>query len=401
VFGVVAVVFMRSTLQSSVLVGLLTLAGCGGGPTTPVATSDKNAAPIDTNRNKKPPTVTAVKNAPQSDDAVRAASAAGARYTIMCTKVAGEGHERLARLQKDSLIRTTNRPDFYVIHSADYSEILYGYYKDHDRDANPAEFDRAERDLKWLKGRGGAGGGQFPGSIIVPLPSPDPEANPEWNLAKLDLNKPVTDPKRAYWSVAIAAYTSDARDESGQPLDRKQAAVDSVKAARAAGIPAYYWHGETTSNVCIGVWPRNAIREQERSDAQSVSESSANAGQDLVVSPGALPPGAAEDLEARHNVKVFQPKIEILDPSLAKTMKDYQEYSVNSAIQINKITDPRTGVVTERPQKSFLIEIPRQQASQLGRPAGGGGGGAAEPSAPLLIDPSRPAAGGRLRSVGQ
>ncbi|HEY0008390.1 MAG TPA: hypothetical protein VGB55_06680 [Tepidisphaeraceae bacterium] len=397
---------MRYLLQRSFIVGLLVVAGCAGSGSTDnaTATAKPELEPRSTATQAPPqPGKAGAPPAPASD-AGAAAIKAGARYAILCSRVGGEGHERQARLTKENLVRSTGRSEFHVVHSADYSEVMYGYYTERSPLVNAAEAQRAEKDLKWLKGlKGPNGSAMFARSLIIPLPVPDPVANPAWDLALLDKGKPALEPGRSYWSIVVAAYTADALDpETRLPIDRKQAAVESVKAAREQGIPAYYWHGENVSHVCIGVWPRSAIREQEKSSAESRSESSADSGEALVVSPGGLSQGMTEQMQANPNVKVFQPKIDVLDPTLMATWKKYSDYVLNGAVPVDRITDPLTGKVTSKTQNSFLVEIPRMQAAEGGAAAAGAAVREQQvaPSTPMLIDPARGSSpGGSLRRV--
>lgn len=86
--------------------------------------------------------------------------------------------------------------------------------------------------------------------------SPDPVAPPEWNLVNRDADKDAKDPRRAYWSLEIMAFKVN-------PL-RKEAAVKAVAAFRKDGVEAYYYHGETTSSVCVGAWPMDAVKPENR-----------------------------------------------------------------------------------------------------------------------------------------
>jgi hypothetical protein len=150
--------------------------------------------------------------------------------------------------------------------------------------------------------------------------------------------------------------------------------------------------------VCIGAWPRKAIRDQSTGGSQANSGKTAKTrteGKDIVVSPGALPAGMAENLMKEHDVEVFQPKVEIDDPSLLRAMEQYKEYSVNGLVQVNDMTDPKTNKRVRRPQPSFLVEIPLTQPSMLSTDARSN----PDNPPPTLINPMGPAQGGRLRGV--
>ncbi len=117
-----------------------------------------------------------------------------------------------------------------------------------------------------------------------------------------------------------------------------------------------------SSTVCVGTWPRSAVKEQESTDAHS----NADTGQDLVVAASPLPEGMAKQIEnSGRDIKVIQPKIEVLDRSMLAMQQRFHDYSVNGETQVNRITDPRTGKATDRTQPSFLVQIPQLQASLL------------------------------------
>lgn len=389
-------------VTSLTLAGFLAIAGCGGdGTTTPMPPSPN--APTQTSL---APAAKPVAAAPGA--AAQSAAAANphlatpdAKYTIICTRYTGAGHVQQARLAKDNLVRATGRREFYVVHEENQSTLYFGYYKQIERAVDPAEAQRAEQDLLFLRSLQDAAGNKlFPGCLKEALPIADPNGPPEYDLARLDHDKAPDDPTRRYWSIAIAGYTVDAvgqGEDAGK--NRKQLAVESVIAARKQGIEAYYYHGPNVSTVCIGAWPRSAVREQDSTDAHSNGDN----GQDLVVSSSPLPAGMAEEIEKQssRDIKVFQPKIDIDDPTLLNTWKRYPYYSVDGQIQANRITDPRTGKATIRKQESFLVEIPRLQpamtqggADQLSPDSVNG------PSAPTVVNPLAPdSGGGQLRSI--
>jgi hypothetical protein len=187
--------------------------------------------------------------------------------------------------------------------------------------------------------------------------------------------------------LQIAAYKDSPQ--------RKQAAVEAVRAAREQGIEAYYYHGETTSSVCIGAWPRAAVREQEEAAAQT-SENSPD--QDILVLPTPLP--NQEKLDVRNQkgerVKTYAPRFEALDPTLIAAMEKYPTHAVNGVTYVSKVTDPATKQVKEIEDPSYVVEIPKQKISLLRQ----------QPQAPQLLAPPTAApaqssqGGGRLKSLG-
>lgn len=382
---------MRKWIVSGLV--LLSMSGCGGGgrvSVPPSAAPDPSAVP----QPGKPTT-------PQQPSAVQASSTGvhipeDARFTIECARYIGSDHVQQSRLIKDQMIRTTGRNDFYVQHHEGYSVLYLGYYKTIDRLVDSREAQRSSDDLSMLeKIRLPSGVKMFPRALKVPIETANPEAPDEWDLAKLDADKPANDPDRRFWTIVIAAYTNDVLDENGQPGDRKRMAVESVKAARAQGVEAYFYHGESMSQVCVGAWPRRAIREQEMASAESRSEAKANSGEALVVSPAPLPESFAQQLEQSHAVKVVQPKVVIQDPSLAQAIKYWEQfpYSVNSVAQQVTVTDPVTRKKVVRDQPPFLSQIPQVQKTLIRHPPS-----ESEPS-PTMINPLKPGTTDGLRRM--
>lgn len=381
---------MRTWVVSWLVLGLV---GCGGSGSVSVPSSSTP---------DQPPLIKSEKPATgQQQSSIQALSIAAnipedARFTIECTRYMGPDHVQQSRLVKEQMIRTTGRNDFYVQHHEGYSVLYFGYYKTIDRLVDAREAQRSSEDLDMLeKMRLPSGAKIFPRALKVPIETANPEAPDEWDLAKLDADKPANDPDRRFWTIVIAAYTNDVLDENGRPGNRKKMAVESVKAARAQGVEAYFYHGESMSQVCVGAWPRRAIREQEMASAESRSEAKANSGEALIVSPAPLPKSFAQQLEQSHAVKVVQPKVVIQDPSLAQAIRYWEQfpYSVNSVAQQVTVTDPMTRKKVVRDQPPFLAQIPQVQKTLMhSTPA------VSEPS-PRMINPLNPGTTGGLRGM--
>ena len=328
---------------------------------------------------KKP----AAKNDPAG--APPAAGAAGAQWTLYCQAVAGPAHVEQAKAIKDQLIAATavkGLKDWHVIHQESESVVYYGFYRTiNEKDAGGAkdrkEGQRAQADRQQIAGMQDQQGNRiFEHVFFVELPAPDPEAPPEWNLSNAN----------GFFTLQIAAYKDSPQ--------RKQAAVDAVRQARAEGVEAYYYHGETTSSVCIGAWPRGAVREQEEANAQT-SENAQD--QDILVLPTPLP--NHEKIDVRNakgqRVKTYAPRFEALDPTLVAMMEKYPTHSVNGLAYVSKVTDPVTKEVKEVQDPSYVVEIPKPKVSLLRQ----------QPAAPALLAPPTPAnasqgGGGRLKSLG-
>ena len=89
------------------------------------------------------------------------------------------------------------------------------------------------------------------------------------------------------WSVQIAAYEGSTQ--------RKKFAVDAVRDARAEGVPAYYYHGPSISSVCVGAWPRAAVRGDmepafnDPNERRSLDQILSQQPSDLIVLPPGMP----------------------------------------------------------------------------------------------------------------
>lgn len=370
------------------LTGAIALSGISCGGTTPPPGDSANAL------NNPDANATAAVN-PTTPDATprRVASAPrlegdappkDARYTLFCQVVRGPEHVIRATQLKEDLIRRTGLRTWHLLHTDAQSMLYFGYYRSFDdRDHDPAEVARAQADLRRINELKDAGGERlFRTALFVSIDEPDPEAPAQWDLAKAGPN--------AYWSLQVGAYR-------GSP-DRKQYAVDAVRAMRAHGIKAFYFHGESISSVCVGVWPREAIKEQESHDARSDDPNAV-----LLVANDKLD-GLNADLYDRegHKLVVEAPKLEVTDPTLAQAIRDFPNHAINGEVLGKR---GKNGVLI--PDASFLVTVPHNSdavSDSIATP--GGKTGAATPADQatnqILDNPATPPPGfGRLRSIGQ
>ncbi|MBC7785006.1 MAG: hypothetical protein H7144_14300 [Burkholderiales bacterium] len=389
------------------VLGILAIAGCGGDGTTAPPDTVQQQASVPFKRQSPPsaPPSNSQSNSPSNSlsnsaaptpantaPRVQAANIpAGARYAIVCERYSGGGHEQQARLAKDGLIRQTGRSDFHVVHEPQSSLLMYGYYAEVESALNPREATRAKTDREWLETlKNSMGDRLFRQCMAIVLPSPNPDAPPEWDLTKLDSDRAPSDPTRRHWTIVIAAYTPKAVDERGRPLNQKQLAIETVRDARAQGVEAYYYLGDEMSQVCIGAWPRSAIKAQERAAAETAESGRTNSNKELYVSTTPLSAEARRTLEKSGKYKVFAPKLEVQNPDLLRTWQKFKEYAVDGYVKVDKETN--------QPQESFLAEIPKTQTTML---SGTPDTSATEQAAPTVINPIAPNAntGGRLRRV--
>jgi hypothetical protein len=183
-------------------------------------------------------------------------------------------------------------------------------------------------------------------------------------------------------------------------------AVDAVREARARGIPAYYYHGDSMSSVCIGTWPKEAVRGDmepafnDPTSSRSAAELSRRQPADVVMLPPGSPPmDKTIRTPSGATLRTVSPTLEVVDPGLLSTMQRYNEYAVNGEVHMVKGKD---GMV---PQPSALVPIPRRDATLLN-----GAGGIARRLPPrdaagdraASAPPRRPAGPGQgqLRSLG-
>jgi hypothetical protein len=266
----------------------------------------------------------------------------GAIYTIYCQRVDGDMHVQRANRIKQQLIDNTKMKEWYVIHENGQSLLYYGYYRVINDPKDPKETQRAQRDRATIDLMTDPMGNRpFQRAVFVELNAPDPVAPPEWNL----LNA-----KGAY-SLQIAAYKDSPQ--------RKDAAIETVRAARAQGIEAYYYHGATSSLVCVGAWPESAVQISQ----DGPKNASGNSEQPIMVAP----PNVDRDVELgqqfnqvgqQAGVKVVKPTIKVVDATLKAAMEQFPYNAING-MQMKHMVNGK-----EQYDPSLLVPIPRD-ASDL------------------------------------
>lgn len=260
----------------------------------------------------------------------------GAQSTLLCNTFGGPAHIVEATRAKEYLKSLTGSDQWYVIHGADESDLFYGFYSTDDDHAQTDESRRALGDrLKLTAMKDEQGRPMFAQVLFVPINPPDPQANPDWDVA----NNP------GFWTLQIGVY----RDSP----QRKQAAIDTVKALRAHGVEAYYHHGDTMSFVYVGSWPREAVKEQ-----QGASAKSKDPNQPLMVMSGPIAGAENAQFQTRdgRKMKVVMPKLEILDPALKQMAEQYPYTYVNGEGMGRKVTKV-DGSTTVVPYPSYLVQL--------------------------------------------
>jgi hypothetical protein len=356
-----------------------------GGTTPPPGNANGTIPPAGGGTSTAVATPAAPSHKPNGDRLEGDAPPVDAEFTLYCDVIRGPNHVLTATRLKEQLTGRDGLTAWHIIHAADQSMVFYGYYRTFDdKDHYPAEVARAQGDLHRIEALKNAQGDRlFRSAMFLPINQPDPEAPPQWDLART--------PATAYWSLAIAAY-------KGSP-DRKKYAVDAVRGLRAAGVEAYYCHGETISDVCIGAWPRGAIKEQDMSDAKTADQDSIP----LVIGGGQqLPPNVSPNITDRQGNKltIEAPKLEVLDPTLAQAIRDYPEHAVNGEVFWQTARNGQ-----KIPSQSFIVLVPHPDnvpVPSINRPGETAGRGADQAAGDILDNPTAPPSGfGHLRSVDQ
>lgn len=275
-----------------------------------------------------------------------------AKWTIFCTSVDGPAHVEQAKQLKAQLVAATKSSKWYIVHEDDKSSIYYGFYRTIDRGTKEGDLAHADR-LRIASMKNATGETTLQLATFLQIDRAAPDAPVEWDLGAITRN-----PKQ-YWSLQIAAYTADASDAEGH--DRKWAAVESVKALRAQGIPAFFYHGESISSVCVGIWPEEAIKKQAGGN-DSGNAGSRSAEQTLFVSNAPLPPGVTpRDPEGRP-MKAMVPRVEIVDSTLHEMMLRFPSHMINAEERMHRVRDPKTGEERMVPAPSFLVLVPEVKA---------------------------------------
>jgi hypothetical protein len=241
---------------------------------------------------------------------------------------------------KNDLIAGTGMKDWYVIHGDSESILYYGYYRTVTDASDSGEMQRAQNDRRKIDMMTDKMGDRpFHGAIFVGLDAPDPQAPPQWNLVNA----------QGAYSLQIAVYKDNPQ--------RKEAAVETVKAARAQGVEAYYYHGESASLVCVGSWPESAVRINDANSA----DANTDPDQPLMVLPQTKDEQlnqAFEQSGERANMKIVRPNVEILDPALRAAMEKYPYNAVNG-MYVKRMVN---GV--EQYDSSLLVPIPHSKTTQ-------------------------------------
>lgn len=268
-------------------------------------------------------------------------AASDARFTILLVTFEGPGHVRMAKDGRDQIARSTGLTQLHLVHGERASTLYYGFYRTVSRAEDPSEAARAQADLARIQAIRLGDTQPFQAALFVPLPSPDPDAPREWDIRNT----------RGVYSLEIGAF----RDRP----DRKQAAVEAVREARAMGLEAYFYHGPTTSSVLLGSFPAEALR-TIRPDTRISPD------KEVLVLPF-KPKDLPDEVERADGTRaqLVEYRVEVVDPQLLSLMRQFPEHAVNGAVPVRRIRDPRTGQVMERLAESFIVDITQIQRDSL------------------------------------
>jgi hypothetical protein len=305
---------------------------CGGGATSTNQTQDNTqslAAPTANASPQKSIPQDPLPNIPKD-----------AEWTILCATIGGPDHAAQARSARAALLKQTKLPDWYIIHGEGRSTLYYGFYRAINDPKDAKESERAQNDRLAISNLADPANGArlFSSVILTKLDTADPTAPPEWDLTRAT----------GVYSVQIAVFKDSP--------SRRSTAVEAVRQARAAGHEAYFYHGPTSSSVCIGAWPASAVIEHNQFNVKQMQNPAAVP----LVTAGQIPTLPQGDLMTPDGkpINVINARFEILDPALRAVMKQFPIHSING-VERPMMFDPRTGqkrLAPERP--SFLVKIP-------------------------------------------
>lgn len=367
------------------LAGGLLLAACGQKSYSPV---QQQPRPVDATESKAS-SQSPVKSGPTIPK--------DARWTIYCDTIAAADHAIRAKALQATLMQQTELRDWYIVQGDGRSTLYYGFYREIDQRADAREATRAQRDRQAVASLVDRSRGvkYFRTPVLVPLESPDPMAPPEWDLRNA----------KGYWTIEVAVYREDPK--------RKEYAVDVVRELRTQGHEAYFYHGATTSSVCIGAWPMNAIKPQETDVARTQ-----NPNDVVMVLPNGLSVPADSTTADGRRLVVYQEKMEVQDAGLAAMWKQFPEVAVNGAVgkKVRVVRQGNTvrtvpfnssqGEVVEIINHSRIVPIPSSEPKSAPPPIFSGQGSAqagesviTDPFGQLRPPPPPGSTGAKLRSL--
>lgn len=249
-------------------------------------------------------------------------------WAIRCIAIEGVEHIRQANAYAEALkgVRGLRANRVQVYHEDGQSTVYYGRYRRLYDDLGRSQGFRPDpgQQLELIRNLSVGGRNVWPFRLATMelLPSAQ-RRHPEWDLAEVE---------RGHWSLHIAVFYNT--DEMRQ---RKRAAEQYCELLRQDGEEAYYHHGMSNSSVCVGIFPREAIRTFRKTDPLT----------------GTL--------------RVTD---RIVDERMLALQRKYPHNLENGHIISQIRRDPRTGEIAERiPNPSFPVRLP--YLDELERSVGG------------------------------
>ena len=242
-------------------------------------------------------------------------------FAIKCLVTSDADRKRIIDAYADALkkVRGLSSRKVLAVHDEQESTLYYGDYRrvfnsatgENNYEPDPRPALEAIRSLSIGNSRLPAGAVEnwpFRFATIAQLPH-EGSGHPEWNL----------DNAAGYWSLQVAVFYNV--DEMRQ---RRRAAVEYCKLLREQGVDAYYHHGDQNSEVCVGLFPAEAVQQVTEKDAYT----------------GALRVG-----------------FKIADPRLMDLQKQHPHCIENGF----KVYRGRSGAATvaREPNPSFVVKCPK------------------------------------------
>jgi len=161
-----------------------------------------------------------------------------------------------------TLVRSKGRlPGAYLERRDDAIAMLYGRHED-------LEDPGLKRDLAYVRQLEIDGERPYAGAIIAPPASGEiVGSRPEWDLRNARKRYP-----NAVYTLQIGLYgrLDGSRPDPEELAEYRRAAEDAVAQLRAAGEPAFYYHGPTRSTVTVGIFDETDHDPSKRGRGESM-----------------------------------------------------------------------------------------------------------------------------------
>ena len=227
-------------------------------------------------------------------------------YTILLFICRGPGsHIQQAKYFREATEKHAGWEHMYIVHKTSHSLLYWGKYE---------KIDDARPNLKKAKSYTTAANIRpYTKAIIVPIPGQEDPGPPEWDLANAPLKYRYTVLIAEFHDVPQADY-----------VGRKKFAADYCQRLRKSNVQAYYKHDPVSSIVTVGLFDQSSVAQVQR--------------------------------EGKVQYDVRDPKIE-------RIFADFPNLAVNGLEKRIHGVDPKTGTAKYLPAPTYLMPIPRQEAT--------------------------------------